>query len=168
METKIRDIEIDPDTWMHQLVDPEDVDTLGELYYENRRYISQMMWDTEDPGLRSFIVYFSPSSKRELHTIHLDVLGEMKRIGFFWIYNLNEYKCDAGFLINRKFWGKCSDVLVRNISHKLHETLGIEYIFAFTPWVSAARMCKRAGFTACAKLPKFNNGRDVLGFFHKE
>ena len=168
MEKKIRDIEIDPDTYTYQHVSSEDLETMGELYYENRRYIGQMMWDTVDPGLRSFTTYFSPGSNRDLYTLHLDVLGGMTRVGFFWLYNSNSYKCDAGFLINRKFWGKCSDVLVRKVAEMIHQKLEIEYIFAFTPWVSAARMCKRAGFTACARLPKYNNGRDVLGFFHKE
>ena len=168
MEAKIRDLEIDMDSISFDRIPANDADEMLNLYYANKTSVPHLLWLEKEPTVAVFLNHFLNKEERPLFMIRGDVAGVREDIGFFWLSSIDHpFKCEAGFCLMRRFWGKGSDTIVKQAANAIHEESGIDRVFAFTPWPTAKNMVERANFTPVALLPGYSKGRDVYGFVHK-
>lgn len=166
METKSRHLEIDVDSVECELVTPEMEDTMIELWYENRRYMKEIFWSEDNYGLTYFMGFFRDGSARHLFATYANVGSERERVGFFWLANLKDNRCDFSGAFRRRYWARGTESILRNVFAKVHDEAKIDYIFSFTPWKAARNINIAAGMQPCAHLPHWSKGKDVYGFVH--
>ena len=147
-----------------------DTTSLARCYFrmEKERAFAKTFWHMQSPvfpTLDSFLRYFEYYSSNSIHRI---ATPEQETIGYFFIYDLVvPSHCNVGGFVCRKFWGEAPESIGEWLLSELHVKMGVERVYAFTPWQTAASLCERIGMRQCGAIEAYAKGVDVRVYVHE-
>jgi hypothetical protein len=113
------------------------------------------------PNLNAFLEYYHASSPNRIYEIDFNT----DIAGYFFIHDLvPPHHCHVGCFFRRRYWGDLPEEFGKMILPKIHELLGVERVYGFTPGRAAASLAERIGMKRSGVIPQYASGRDVYVF----
>ncbi len=134
-------------------------DTLYRLWaaIEQAKAGPQLFWGRQDASIHTDLtafVKFMNDPGRQLVLV-TDRLGR-ELAGCVWFDDvIPGYRCFESIFITPAYWGESSLETLQLVFRYAFDELGVQQVWAATPWQSAKRLGLRAGFTVEAVLRGF-------------
>lgn len=116
-------------------------------------YAQNVTTESERGDLQEFVTYFT-DAKRLVYVAQS--LKDDTLAGMVWFDDIQPgFRAAANVFFRRRAWGAAALEGSRLALGAAFESLGVESIWAYTPWLHAVRHAKRAGMMPVALLPGF-------------
>ena len=116
-------------------------------------YAQPVAQESERGDLTEFVSYFT-DAKRVVYIVQNLKTDELA--GMIWFDDIQPgYRAAANVFFRRRAWGAPALEGSRLALGHVFETLGVQSIWAYTPWKHAVRHATRAGMMPVALLPGF-------------
>jgi RimJ/RimL family protein N-acetyltransferase len=126
------------------------------LYIYNRmrgRGLASFFWDRQkEMPFAHFLRFFSSDEGRALLAIahHNNIVGAVSLSDF-----CDSYRAQIGFWLDPRYRGINSHLIGKQGLAYLHGTIGLENLYAMTPWFHAKQYAYRIGMQSVAEIPDY-------------
>lgn len=146
-----------------------DVTQLARCYFEleKEKVFDRLFWMKPFPAYRTlapFLEDFSAYSSVVLYKI----VNKTDTLGYFTLTDLIvPHHVRIGCIIRRRYWGDIPEDIGRILLPEIHEVLGVERIYAFTPWRTGISLAERLEMRPAGMIEGYAQGRDVHAYVHQ-